>query len=93
MEYFQLFVTIILILIIFYISNIIKKKQDAEIKKKQNSVKQGDNIITYTGLSGEVSEVLEDRVILKINPSMIEISIEKWAIAGIDERKNTKVEQ
>ena len=38
-------------------------------------------------MSGCVSKVLEDRVILKTNPNEIEISIEKWAIAGLDDRK------
>ena len=72
MEYIQLIVTTIIILVIFYIANYTKRKQDEEIKKKQNEIKQGDKIITYTGLSGEVSQVLEDRIILKTFPSMIE---------------------
>ena len=93
MEYIQLIVTIIIILVIFYIANYAKKKQDEEIKKKQNTIKQGDRIITYTGLCGEVSQVLEDRIILKTYPSMIEMSIEKWAIAGIDDRENQKEEK
>ena len=33
-----------------------------------------------------LSEVLEDRVILETNPNKIELSIEKWAIAGLDDR-------
>ena len=93
MEYIQLIVTIIIILVIFYFANHAKKKQDEEIKKKQNEIKQGDKIVTYTGLSGEVSQVLEDRVILKTNPGMVEMSIEKWAIAGIDDRAKEKAEE
>ena len=34
-----------------------------------------------------VSEVIDDRIILKVYPNMTEISIEKWAIAGLDDRK------
>ncbi len=86
MEYIQFIVTIIIILIIFYIADLQRKKQDKELKKMQSEIKKDDKIITYTGLSGIVSEVLEDRVILKTYPNMLEISIEKWAIAGIDDR-------
>ena len=48
--------------------------------------KKGDKVITYTGLSGVIEEVLEDRIILKTNPDNVKLSIEKWAIAGLDDR-------
>lgn len=86
MEYIQFIVTIIIILVIFYIANYAKRKQDQEIKKMQDEIKVGDKIVTYTGLSGEVAEVLEDRAIVKLYPNNIEVSIEKWAIAGLDDR-------
>ncbi len=86
MEYIQFIVTIIIILVIFYIADLQRRKQDKELKKMQSEIKKDDKIVTYTGLSGIVSEVLEDRVILKTYPNMLEISIEKWAIAGIDDR-------
>ena len=87
MEYIQFIVTIIIILVIFYIANSQNKKQEKELKKMQSEIKKDDKIITYSGLSGIVSEVMEDRIILKVYPNMTEISIEKWAIAGLDDRK------
>lgn len=87
MEYIQFIVTIIIILVIFYIANLQNKKQQTELKKMQSEIKKDDRIITYSGLSGIVSEVMEDRIILKAYPNMTEISIEKWAIAGLDDRK------
>lgn len=86
MEYIQFIVTIIIILVIFYVANYAKKKQDKELKKMQDDIKEGDKIVTYSGLAGIVSKVLEDRIILKTYPNNVEISIEKWAIAGIDDR-------
>lgn len=86
MEYIQFIVTIIIILVVFYIANMQNKKQQKEIKKMQSEIKKDDRIITYSGLSGIVSDVNEDRVILKLYPTDIEISIEKWAIAGLDDR-------
>ena len=87
MEYIQFIVTIIIVLVIFYIANIQNKKQQKELKKMQDEIKKDDKIVTYSGLSGIVSEVMEDRIILKTYPNMAEISIEKWAIAGLDESK------
>ena len=87
MEYIQFIITTIIILAIFGFSEYLKRKQEQEVKKMQNEIQEGDNIVTYTGMSGCVSKVLEDRVILKTNPNEIEISIEKWAIAGLDDRK------
>lgn len=86
MEYIQFIVTIIIILVIFYVADSQKRRQDKELKKMQSEIKKDDKIITYTGLSGVVSEVLEDRIILKTYPNMVEVSIEKWAIAGLDDR-------
>lgn len=80
-------VTVILLLVIYYLSILPKKRQAKEIKKMQNELKKGDKVITYSGLSGEIEEILEDRVILVTNPDKLKLSIEKWAIAGIDDRK------
>lgn len=94
MEYIQFIVTIIIILLIFFLADSQRKKQDKELQKMQSEIKKDDKIITYSGLSGIVGEVLEDRIILKTYPNMTEISIEKWAIAGLDDRNiNDKKEK
>lgn len=89
METKQLIITIITILLIlglYYLTLLPRKKQEKEIKKMQDDLKKGDKVITYSGLSGVIEEVLEDRIILKTNPDDIKLSIEKWAIAGLDDR-------
>lgn len=89
MEQRQLIITIItvfLLLGLYYITTMPRRKQAKEIKKMQDNLKKGDKIITYTGLSGKVEEVLEDRVIISSNPDKIKLSIEKWAVAGLDDR-------
>ena len=80
-------ITILLILGLYYLTLLPRKKQEKEIKKMQDDLKKGDKVITYTGLSGTIEEILEDRVILNTNPEKIKLSIEKWAIAGLDDRK------
>ena len=79
-------VTILLILVLYYITLFPKRKQEKEIKKMQNELKKGDKVITYTGLSGTIEEILEDRIILNTRPDNIKLSIEKWAVAGLDDR-------
>ena len=89
MEQRQLIITIItvfLLLGLHYITTMPRRKQAKEIKKMQEKQKKGDKIITYTGLSGKVEEVLEDRIIISANPDKIKLSIEKWAVAGLDDR-------
>lgn len=89
MEQRQLIITIItvfLLLGLYYITTMPRRKQAKEIKKMQDNLKKGDKIITYTGLSGKVEEVLEDRIIISANPDKIKLSIEKWAVAGLDDR-------
>ena len=79
-------VLVIMILLIYYVSNIQRRKQEKEIKKMQDEIKVGDKIITYSGLSGIVEKLEDDRIILKTYPDDTKISIEKWAIAGLDDR-------
>lgn len=90
MEYIKLAVTAIIILIIFYFTTYPRKSQEKQTKKMQEELKVGDKVVTYTGLCGQIEEVLEDRVILNTNPDHIRLSIEKWAIAGLDDRSIEK---
>lgn len=87
MEYLKFMICVICILIIFYFGQYSNNKQNKKIKKMQNELKIGDKIITYSGLTGTIAEIMEDRVIIETNPDMLKMSIEKWAIAGVDDRK------
>ena len=86
----QLIITLVtaaLLLVLYYVTTLPKKAQQKAIKKMQDELKKGDKVITYSGLSGTIEEVLEDRIILSIRPDGTKLSIEKWAVAGIDDRK------
>lgn len=80
-------VLVIIILLIYYMSSWQRKKQEKEIKKMQDELKKGDKIITYSGLAGVVDKIEEDRIILKTYPDNVKVSIEKWAVAGLDDRE------
>lgn len=90
MDYKQLIVTLVTVFVLlglYYITTMPRRKQAKEIKKMQDELKKGDKIITYTGLTGVIEDVLEDRIILLTNPDKTRLSIEKWAVAGLDDRK------
>ena len=63
-----------------------RKNQNKKIKQMQDDIKVDDKIITYSGISGKVVRIEDERVIIQLNPSNVEVAIEKWAIAGIDEK-------
>ena len=87
MEYYiKLGITLIIILLIFWMADSQRKNQNKKIKQMQDDIKVDDKIITYSGISGKVVRIEDERVIIQINPSNVEVAIEKWAIAGIDEK-------
>ena len=89
MEYYiKLGVTLVIILLIFWMADSQRKNQNKKIKQMQDDIKVDDKIITYSGISGKVVRIEDERVIIQLNPSNVEVAIEKWAIAGIDEKKN-----
>ena len=79
-------VLIIIIFLIYYMSYYERKKDEKKIRKMQDELKKGDKVITYSGISGIIDKIEEDRIILKTYPDNVKLSIEKWAVAGLDDR-------
>lgn len=77
---------IAILLIIYYAGTFDRRKQEKELKKMQDQLKKGDKIITFSGLAGIIDEVKDDRVIISLYPDKVKISVEKWAVAGLDDR-------
>jgi len=86
MNYIDIIYLVIIFLVVVFLVYHPKKKQEAELKNLQNNLKVGDKIITYSGLSGKITKIEEDKILLEVSPSKTETYIEKWAIAGIDDR-------
>ena len=79
-------VVVIIIFLIYYIAYAEKRRQEKSIKKMQDELKKDDKVVTYSGLSGVIEKIEDDRIILKTYPDNVKISIEKWAVAGLDDR-------
>lgn len=86
-EIISTIVLAIIILIVYYFGTYQRRKQEKDLKKMQDNLKKGDKVITVSGIAGEIDEIVEDRVILKTYPDGLKISVEKWSIATLDDRK------
>lgn len=85
-EYINLIYCAIIIVVVFAFVYLPRKSQEKNLKKMQDALKTGDKIITYSGITGTIQEVSQENVIIEASPGKVQISIEKWAIAGIDDR-------
>ncbi len=79
--YFGLFLTIFYIFIVLP-----RKKQEKKHKEVLASLKRGHKVVTIGGLCGEISKIMDDAVMIKINDST-EIEFLKRAIAYKVEEK------
>ena len=69
MEYYiKLGVTLVIILLIFWMADSQRKNQNKKIKQMQDDIKVDDKIITYSGISGKVVRIEDERVIIQLNP-------------------------
>lgn len=86
MEYIKYGLLIVVVLIIFYFAQVPNIIRNKKLKQMHDGLKVGDKIVTYSGICGIIVEIFEDRVIIELNPDKNRISVEKWAIAGLDDR-------
>jgi preprotein translocase subunit YajC len=68
-------------LAIFYIFIVMpRKKQEKKHKETLASLKRGDKVVTIGGIRGEISKIMDDAILIKINDNT-EIEFLKNAIA------------
>lgn len=59
-----------------------QNKRNKELKMLQDSLKVGDNVVTFAGLYGEIAEIGTATVMLRIAPKT-EIKVDRSAIRGL----------
>lgn len=79
-------VVAIIVLVIYYCGTEQKRRNDKKLKEMQDNLKVADKIITFSGLSGKIVSVNEQNVIIATMPDNNKLSIEKWAIASIENK-------
>ena len=68
----QMIITLVLIFVIFYFIAIRpQRKQQKELKARQDALKPGDKVITAGGLYGIVREVKDSSVRLEVAPNVV----------------------
>lgn len=82
----RVIIIVVIVMLIYYLSTLQNKKREKELKAMQDSLKKGDKIITFSGLAGVVEDTKDDRIIVSLYPNKTTVSIEKWAVAGLDDR-------
>ena len=80
-------VVVLILLVIYYFGTYTNKKREKDLKKLQDNLKEGDKVITVSGISGVIDKIFEDRVIIKTYPDSVKITVEKWSIATLDDRE------
>lgn len=77
------FVPFILIFVLFWFLIIRpQRKRDKDHQGMLNSLKAGDQVITRSGIYGEIAEVTPQSVIVEIAPR-VKVSMQKQAIAAV----------
>ncbi|MBE6410140.1 MAG: preprotein translocase subunit YajC [Akkermansiaceae bacterium] len=83
-EGFNMLITFGLIIIIFYFIVIRpQRKQQKELKERQDSLKPGDKVITNGGIYGIVREVKDDTVKLEIAANTVIKVVKTCIVQGV----------
>ncbi len=69
---YQMLITLVLIFVIFYFIAIRpQRKQQKELKARQDALKPGDKVVSAGGIFGIVREVKDSTVRLEIAPNVV----------------------
>lgn len=70
--------------IVFLLVYYPKKVEQKKLKEMQDNLKQGDNVTTYSGLSGVIEQVESDYVTIKLKPDDVRVQVEKWSVIEVN---------
>lgn len=76
---------LVIILVTFFIVYIPRKIQEKEIKELQKKLEIGNKIMTYAGILGKIISIDENKIIIEVEPDKVKLTIDRCAIAGIQE--------
>lgn len=59
-----------------------QNKRNKELKMLQDSLKEGDNVVTFSGMYGEIVELGTATIVLRIAPKT-DIKVDRHSIRGL----------
>ena len=75
-------IMMVLMIAIFYFMLIRpENKRKKEAEQMRSSVKKGDKITTIGGITGNVVDVKENKIVMETGADQVRIELEKWAIS------------
>ena len=90
---FDMLLPLILLAVIFYFLIVRpSRKQQKEMQERQNSLKEGDKVITAGGLYGIIRTVKQDSVLLEVATNVV-IKVDKRSIAANVSKSGTPENQ
>ncbi len=81
-QYYSIIMMVVLFAFMYFFMIRPQNKRNKELKMLQESLKVGDNVVTFSGLHGEIVEVGTATVTLRIAPKT-EVKFDRQAIRGL----------
>lgn len=79
----SMFLPIILIFVVMWIFMIRpQQKKQKELEKQRDAMKNGDRVVTAGGIHGEIKEIKEDVVLLKVDKDVC-IRVDKTSVFAV----------
>lgn len=96
MNNLETFLPLILLAVVFYLLILrpmkSRQKQFRALKEMQDAIVPGTQVMITSGIHGVVVAVQEETILLQIAPGT-EITVQKAAVAAIDEGAETRAEE
>jgi len=77
---------LVLMIVVFYFFLIRpQKKKDKAVKDMLNALKVGDRILTIGGISGTITGISDDQVIIAVGAQKTTMHMARWAIKSVED--------
>lgn len=83
MQYMNIVMIVAMIALMYFLIYRPQAKRNQEFKNLQNSLKEGDRVVTFSGIYGDIVELGTSTIKLRIAPK-VEIEIDRNAVRAID---------
>jgi len=85
--------TVIFILIFYFLIMRPQKKREKSIRDMRNSLKVGDNVVTIGGIYGKILKIQDDVLTIESGSDKVKIQIARWAVGNLIKKEDAKKEE